>query len=72
MAIPKWMYRKNPVDGSFQSSKVTTEGAALELAADGWTDDPSGHGFEIELVPFVAKVTDAQIHLVMQGDQVNG
>lgn len=43
MAVPKKMYRVNPREGFFQSTRVTTEEAADQLAAEGWSDDmPEG------------------------------
>lgn len=47
MAIPKWMYRKHPIVGNFQSTHVTTEKAAEELAAEGWSDNADEHGVAV-------------------------
>lgn len=55
MAYPKWMYRKDPAEGVFQSTLVGTEQIATQLAADGWNEDPHSHG--IEVVPYPAELT---------------
>jgi hypothetical protein len=57
LKYPKWMYRKDPSDGAFQSTLVATEKVAAELAADGWNDDPQSHGMKV--VPYPAELTPA-------------
>lgn len=59
MAYPKWMYRKDPVEGGFQSTLVGSEEIATQLAADGWNEDPHSHG--IEVVPYPAELTPAGV-----------
>jgi len=46
MTIPKWKYRKNPEDGGFQATFVTSAAAELELEPD-WSDDPTSTGFQV-------------------------
>lgn len=58
MNFPKWKYRKDPVDGAFQSTLVGNAQAEAELGA-AWTDDPHGHG--IEVVPYPAELTPAGV-----------
>ena len=56
MNYPKWKYRKDPVDGKFQSTLVGNEKAEAELGAS-WTDNPHEHG--IVVVPYPAELTPA-------------
>lgn len=44
---PKWMYRKHPELGVFQSTLVATEEIAKELANGGWNEDPKSTGFKV-------------------------
>lgn len=55
MAYPKWMYRKHPAIGAFQSTLVADEKIAAELAKDGWNEDPHSHGMKV--VPYPAELT---------------
>lgn len=69
MPIPQKMYRVHPGLGFFQSSLVTTQEAADQLAAEGWADVmPSG--FEEGSVPgdSSAPATNATIDAVVPGD----
>lgn len=43
----KWMYRKHPELGHFDRTMVTTEQAEKELLEDGWSEDPTAHGFKV-------------------------
>lgn len=54
MKFPKWKYRKDPIDGVFQSTLVANVTVEAELG-ETWTDDPHAHG--IEVVPYPAEIT---------------
>lgn len=55
MAYPKWLYRKHPTAGVFQSTLCASAEIEAELAADGWNDDPQSHGMDV--VPYPAELT---------------
>lgn len=69
MAITKKMYRVHPGIGFHQSSLVTTQEAADQLAADGWSDDEPT-GFKEGSIPgdSNAPATNATIEAVVPGD----
>ena len=49
MTYPKWMYRKHPELGVFQSTLVASAEAAAGLEPN-WSEDPTEHGFEVRPV----------------------
>lgn len=69
MAIPKKMYRIHPGLGFQQSTLVTTQDAADQLAADGWADDEPV-GFKEGSAPGddAAPATNATIDAVVPQD----
>lgn len=69
MAVPKKMFRTHPALGFFQSTLVTTEDAAEQLAADGW-DDNEPAGFKEGSVPGddAALATEGVIDAVVSPD----
>lgn len=55
--IPKWKYRRHPIEGYFQATLVTSALAELELDAD-WSDTPDSTGFQVRPA---AQVHESQI-----------